>query len=161
VCFCVAISTMTRFRVVWVTGMLVAMCCWEATHAAADPADTHPPPPERILVPSYLEAAPGTGVVSVTRDAGGQSSQCTLELKVDGRPVALLRTSEGVTLHLAPGKHRFSVTGTESGNVCGPGAPDFPEVQTLQVTVAPEHPVDLRIGFGSTGRIHIAAHPSH
>lgn len=157
-CFCAGISRMTRLRLVWVTWILVLGGCGAAV---ADPADTHSPPPERILVPSYLEAAPGTGVVSVTRDAGRGYSQCTLELKVDGRPVALLRTSEGVTLHLAPGKHRFSVTGAESGGVCGPGAPDLPEVQTLQVTVVPEHSVDVRVGFDSTGRTHIASRPSH
>jgi hypothetical protein len=155
VCSGVAISMMTRLRVVWVTGMLVVGGC-AATQPVAAPADTHPPPPERILVPSYLEAAPGSGIVSVTRDAGSENSACTLQVRVDARPVALLSTSERVILHLPPGKHIVSVTGEEGSNACGPGAAVRPEMQAVQVTVAPEHPVDVRVGFGSTGRIHIA-----
>ena len=155
VCSCVAISAMTRLRVVWVTGMLVVVGGCEATHPVADPADTHPPPPERILVPGYLEAAPGSGVVSVTRDAGSENSACTLQVRVDARPVALLHTSERIILHLPPGKHILSVTG-EGGNVCGPSTPDLAEMQAVQVTVAPEHPVDARVGFDGSGRIHIA-----
>jgi hypothetical protein len=124
-----------------------------------DPPDMHPPPPERILVPAYLEAASGTGVVSLTRDAGSEYSACTLEVKVGGRPVVLLRPSEGVTLHLPPGKHRFSVTG-DGSNVCGPGTPEYAEVRTQSVTVAPEHPVDVRIGFGRTGRIYLTVSAS-
>jgi hypothetical protein len=156
VCSCVAISMMTRLRVVWVTGMLVVVGGCAATQPVAAPADTHPPPPERILVPSYLEAAPGSGVVSVTRDAGSVDSACTLQVRVDARPVALLSTSERVILHLPPGKHIVSVTGEEGSNACGPGAAVLPEMQSVQVTVAPEHPVDVQVGFGSTGRIHIA-----
>ena len=156
-CSCVAISTMTRLRVVWVTGMLVVVGGCEATHPVADLADTHPPPPERILVPGYLEAAPGSGVVSVTRDAGSVNSACTLQARVDGRPVALLRTSERVILHLPPGKHVLSVTGEEGGAVCGPGTPTLAEMQAIQVTVAPEHPVDVQVGFSSPDRIHITS----
>src|SRR5215469_12000144 len=118
----VAISTMTRLRVIWVTGMLVVVGGCAATHPVADPADTHPPPPGRILVPSYLEAAPGSGVVSVTRGAGSVESACTLQVRIDARPVALLRTSERVILHLPPSKHIVSVTGEEGSNTCGPGA---------------------------------------
>ena len=153
---CVAISTMTRLRVVWVTGMLVVVGGCAATHPAV-PANTHPPPPERILVPSYLEAAPGSGVASVTRDAGSVNSACTLQARVDGRPVALLRTSERVILHLPPGKHVLSVTGEEGSNACGPGAAVLPEMQAVQVTVAPEHPVDVQVGFSSPDRIHITS----
>lgn len=149
----VAISTMTRLRVVCVTGMLMVVGGCRATHPVAD-ADTHPPPPERILAPAYLEAAPGSGVVSFTRDAGSEYSACTLQARVDARPVALLRPSERVVLHLPPGKHILAVTG-EGGNVCGPGAPDFAEVGSIQVTVAPEHSVDVRVGFNSSGRISI------
>ena len=155
VCSCVAISTMTRLRVVWVTGMLVVVGGCEATHPVADPADTHPPPPERILVPGYLEAAPGSGVVSVTRDAGSVNSACTLQVRVDARPVALLRTAERVILHLPPGKHVLSVTGEEGAGVCGPGTPALAEMQSVQVTVAPDHPVGVRVGFSSPDRIHI------
>ena len=155
-CSCVAISTMTRLRVVWVTGMLVVVGGCEATHPVADLADTHPPPPERILVPGYLEAAPGSGVVSVTRDAGSVNSACTLQARVDGRPVALLRTSERVILHLPPGKHILSVTG-EGGNACGPGEPSYAEMHAVQITAAPEHPVDVQVGFSSPDRIHITS----
>ena len=150
-CSCVAISTITRLRVVWVTGMLMVVGGCPATHPVPD-SETHPPPPERILVPDYLEAAPGSGVVSFTRDAGSQYPACTFQVRVDARPVALLRPSERVVLHLPPGKHLLAVTG-EGGNVCGPGAPELAEVSTIQVTVAPEHAVDARVGFGSSGRI--------
>jgi hypothetical protein len=156
VCSCVAISTMTRLRVVWVTGMLMVVGGCSGTHPVPD-SDTHSPPPERILAPAYLEAAPGTGVVSVKRDAGSEGSACTLQVRVDARPVALLRTSERVILHLPPGKHVVSVTG-EGGNVCGPSTPDLAEMRAVQVTVAPEHPVDVRVGFDWTGRISI--HPT-
>ena len=150
------LSTMTRSRALWVTGMLVVVGGCEATHPMAAPADTHPPPSERILVPAYLEAAPGSGVVSVTRDGGPQYPACDLQVRVAGQPVALLRTSEKVVLHLPPGKHVLSVTGSESSNKCGPGGATLPEMQALQVTVAPEHPLEVLVGFDSTGRIHIA-----
>jgi hypothetical protein len=161
VCSCVAISTMPRLRGVWVTGVLVVLGGCEATHSVADSADTNPPPPERILLPGYLEAAPGSGVVAVTRDAGAVNSTCTLQVRVDSRPVALLRTSERVILHLPPGEHVVSVTGEEGANVCGPGTPTLPEMQAVRVTVAPEHPVGVQVGFSSPDRIHIASHPSH
>ena len=152
-CSCVAISTMTRLRVVCVTGMLTVLGGCPATHPVPD-SDTHPPPPERILASAYLEAAPGTGVVSVKRDAGWEA--CTLQVRVAGRPVALLRAAESVTLHLPPGKHVVSVTEEEGGGgKCGPLAATEAEMQSLQVTVAPEHPVDVRIGFGNTGRVSI------
>ena len=157
-CSCVALSTMARLRVVWVVGMLLVVGGCQATHPVAAPAYTHPPAPERILIPSYLEAAPGSGVVSVTRDAGSQYSACDLQVRGAGQPVALLPTSEKVILHLPPGKHVGSVTGEESGNVCGPGGAINPEMQAVQVTVAPEHPVDVRVGFSSSGRIHIEHH---
>src|SRR5262249_54300688 len=112
------------------------------------------------LIPSYLEATPGSGVVSVTRNAGSENSACTLQVRVAGQTVALLRTSEKVILHLPPGKHILSVTG-EEGNVCGPGSPSQAEMHAVQITAAPEHPVDVRIGFDWTGRIHIASSPSH
>jgi hypothetical protein len=151
---------MTLLRVAWVTGMLVVAGGCEATHPAAAPADMHSPPPEQILVPAYLEAAPGTGVVSVTADAKSQYPGCTLEVQVDGRPVALLRASEGVVLHLPPGKHTFNVVG-EGGNVCGPSAPSAGGVRVTQVTVAPDHPVDVRVGFDWSGRMHLTSSPSH
>src|SRR3974390_2972168 len=112
-CSCVAISTTTALRVVWVTGMLLVVVGCQATHPVAD-ADTHPPPPEQILAPDYLEAAPGTGVVSVTRDAGSEGSACSLQVRVDTRPVAVLRPSERVVLHLRPGKRILSATEAES-----------------------------------------------
>jgi hypothetical protein len=148
---------MTRFRVVWVTGMLVVVGGCKATHPVADPATTHPPPPDRILIPSYLEATPGSGLVSVTRDAGSQNPECPdLQVRVAGQTVALLRTSEKVILHLPPGKHILSVTG-EGHNVCGPSTPSLAEMHAVQITAAPEHPVDVRIGFDWAGRIHIAS----
>ena len=105
-------------------------------------------------MPAYLEAAPGTGVVSVKRDAGWEA--CTLQVRVDTRPVALLRASETVILHLPPGKHVVSTTEEEGGGgECGPRLPGEAEMQSLQVTVAPEHQFDVRVGFGSTGRISI------
>jgi hypothetical protein len=152
VCSCVVIST---FRIVCVTGMLILALGCEATHTATDPANTHPPPSERILAPSYLEAAPGSGVVTVTRDAGSENSACTFELQVDARPVALLRVSERVVLHLPPGTHTLTVTG-EGGNVCGPSAPSSGGVRVARVTVAPDHPIDVQVGFDWSGRMHIA-----
>ena len=88
-------------------------------------------------------------------DRDAVDSACTLQVRVDARPVALLRTSERVILHLLPGKHIVSVTGEEGSNTCGPGAAVLPEMQALQVTVAPEHPAGVRVGFSSAGRIHI------
>jgi len=140
-------------------GMLVMLTGCQGIRRVPD-SEMHPVPPERILIPSYLEAAPGSGVVSVARDAGSQNSACTLQVRVDAQPAALLRPSERVTLHLPPGKHIVSVTG-EGANVCGPSTPDLAEMQAVQVTVAPEQPVDVRIGFGWSGRIHIDSRPSH
>jgi hypothetical protein len=77
-------------------------------------------------------------------------------VRVAGQAVALLRTSEKVVLHLSPGKHVVSVTGEESSNACGPGGAINPEMQAVQLTAAPEHPIDLLVGFDSTGRIHLA-----
>lgn len=156
-CSRVANSTMTRLRVVCVTGTLIVVGGCPATHPVPD-SETHPPPAERVLAPAYLEAAPGTGVVSVKRDAGWEA--CTLQFRVDTRPVVLLRASERVILHFPPGKHLVSVTEEEGGGgKCGPLAAVEPEQQTLQVTVAAEHPLDVRVGFNNTGRITI--HTEH
>jgi hypothetical protein len=147
---CVAISTTTAVRVAWVTGMLLVVGGCQATQPVAD-ADTPPPQSEHILAPAYLEAAPGTGVVSVTRDAGPEDSTCTFEVRVDTRPVATLRPSERVVLHLGPGQHTLSATeATGSVGQCGPHTPANTEVHTVEVTVSPEHPVGVRIGFDST-----------
>jgi hypothetical protein len=154
---CVAISTTTAFRVVWVTEMLLVVGGCQATHPVAD-ADAHPPPPAQILAPEYLEATPGTGVVSVTRDAGSEGSACTVQVRLSGMPVAMLRPSERVVLHLQPGKHILSTTEAESsGAPCGPHAPTYAEMHTVQVTASPERPVRVRIGFDSTGRLSLTA----
>lgn len=158
-CSCIATSTTTRLRFLCIAGILVVMGGCEATHPVAAPADMHSPSSDRILAPSYLEATPGSGLVSVTRDAGSQYRACDLQVRVAGQPVALLRTSEKVILHLSPGKHVVSVTGDEGGNVCGPGGAINSEMQAVQITAAPAHPVDVRVGFDSTGRIHIATQP--
>jgi hypothetical protein len=119
-----------------------------ASHPVPD-AETHPPPPERILVPSYLEAAPGTGVVTVKRDAGWKAGICSMHLLVDTQPVADLRTSERVVLHLPPGEHVLSVKG---GASCWLGS----ALVETQVTVAPERPVSVRLSVNESGEILIA-----
>jgi hypothetical protein len=115
-------------------------------------------PPERILAPEYLQAAPGTGAVSVTRDAGSAGSACDIQVRLSGRPLAILRPSERVVLHLKPGQHILSTTEAESSSgSCQIHTPTYSEMHTVTVTVSTEHPVGVRIGFDSTSRPFLTA----
>jgi hypothetical protein len=77
-------------------------------------AETSLVPRDRVLNPAYLEAEPNTGVVAVKRDPGLMAGGCKFEILVDAQPVAQLKTSERVVLHLPVGDHNLG---------CGPSVP--------------------------------------
>jgi hypothetical protein len=64
---------------------------------------------------------------------------CTLQIRVDTQPVADLRTSEWVVLHLPVGDHVLSVKDVEAYCGLGVGIPE------LQVTVKEDRPLTIRL----------------
>lgn len=67
-------------------------------------------PPTAVLAPELLTSTPGSGAVVILRDSGASGSGCLHQISVDGRHVATLDNSEGVTLHLPSGQHVIGVT---------------------------------------------------
>jgi hypothetical protein len=84
-------------------------CCLLAACSTTPISLEEAAPPTAVLAPDLLTAAPGTGAVVILRDRGMSGSGCLHQVKVDGRHVATLDNSEGVTLHLPPGQHVLSV----------------------------------------------------
>lgn len=99
-----------------------------------------PVPIERILDATYLQAAPGTGEVTVKRDSGFIGSVCSSRIFVDGRPVADIRIEEKVVLYIPEGDHILSAWPT---GVCGG------EMADIEVTIKAGTQSSFRVGYGS------------
>jgi hypothetical protein len=116
-----------------------------ATQPLSD-AKTSPVPRDRILLPSYLEALPDTGVVAVKRDSGLLGSGCPLQFLVDTQPVANLKSSERVVLHVPVGDHVLSVRPT-GGGLCRLGT----GLYEVQASITSTSQLSYRIGVGVGG----------
>ena len=109
-------------------------------------SETKPVPSDRIIAPKYLEAAPDTGIVTVKRDRGVGGSACSIRFFVDAQPVADLRTSERVVLHLPVGEHVLSA---HPNGMCGGG------LREVRATVASSAALSFRNGYGGSGDLSI------
>lgn len=69
-------------------------------------------PTDQVIDPTYLPDRPGTGSVTIKRDSGFLGGGCTTRVLVNASPVADLKHSEKIVLHLAPGDYVFSAQGT-------------------------------------------------
>lgn len=105
-------------------------------------------PSDRILDATYLRSAPGTGVVTLKRDAGLGGSACAARVYVNTRPIADLRTSEKIVLHLPPGDYIFS---SQPNSICAGG------LSEVRSNVAAGAELTFRIGYGSNGDFSINA----
>lgn len=101
-------------------------------------------PDSRILAPQLLAQASNTGSLVVKRDSGFMGSACTIRVFVDAVPVADLRPSEKVEVHIPLGEH--SVVATSNG-ICGGGTSE------AAVVIMPERQRILRIASGQSGDI--------
>jgi len=72
---------------------------------------------------SYLQAAAGTGSVSIKRDSADTVAACSLVVLVDDVPAADLGLSERVVLHLPAGDHVLSVKERASAECRGVNVP--------------------------------------
>jgi len=70
-----------------------------------------------------LQAAPGTGSVSIKRDTADRVAACSLVILVDDVPAADLGLAERVVLHLPPGDHVLSVKERASAQCRGVSVP--------------------------------------
>jgi len=125
---------------------LAVLLCGCATNPTPD-AETRPVPPQRILNPAFLQVQPNTGVVAVKRDPGFMAGGSYTELLVDEHPVARLKTTERLVLHLPLGEHVLSAR-----PVCPLGSHGLAEVT---VTVRADTAASYRIGVGSGGDMSI------
>ena len=71
----------------------------------------------------FLQAAPGTGSVSIKRASADMVAACSLVVLVDDVPAADLGLSERVVLHLPPGDHVLSVKERASAQCRGMSVP--------------------------------------
>jgi hypothetical protein len=97
---------------------------------------------DQIIDSKYLEAAPGTGTVVVKRDRGFLGSACSSRVFVDANPVADLRPSQKVLMHLPAGDH---VIAAWPNGICGGG------MSEVRATVTTGVELTFRIGYGSNG----------
>jgi hypothetical protein len=104
---------------------------------------------ERLLDRTYLEDRPGTGRVTLKRDSGFLGGGCTTRVFVNAKPIADLRTSEKVVLHLPPGDYVFSTQGT--------GMCKLADTAEVRGTVASGVAIAFRIGSPSGGGLVIYA----
>ena len=84
---------------------------------------SQPTPLQSAGQPSYLQAAPGTGTVSIRRDSADTVAGCSLVVLVDEVPAADLGLSERVVLHLPAGDHTLSVKERASAECHGVNVP--------------------------------------
>src|ERR1700724_1053567 len=106
-----------------VGGLLLAVALVGCTTEPVRDSETTLVPTDRILAPQYLEPAPSTGVVAVKPGPGFMSGGCKMRLLVDEQPVADLKRSERVVLHLPVGDRLLGVR-----PVCPLGASGLSEV---------------------------------
>jgi hypothetical protein len=99
-------------------------------------------PDERIHDRTYLQAAAGSGLVTIKRDAGLGGSACNTSVFANGTLTAQLASSEKIALHLPEGAHIISAW---PNNPCGGGM-----VET-EAQVRMGKPLTFRIGYGSNG----------
>lgn len=84
---------------------------------------SQPTPVQSTGQSSYLQAAPGTGSVSIKRDSADMVAACSLVVLVDDVPAADLGLSERVVLHLPAGDHVLSVKERASAECRGVNVP--------------------------------------
>ena len=84
---------------------------------------SQPPPVPTAGESRYLQAAPGTGSVSIKRASADLVAACSLVVLVDDVPAADLGLSERVVLHLPAGDHVLSVKERSSAQCRGVSVP--------------------------------------
>lgn len=103
---------------------------------------------DRIIDSTYLHPAPDVGRVTIKRDSGLGGSGCSSRIFVNAKPVADIRTSEKVVLHLPAGDYVFSAW---PNGVCGGGMTE------VRATVKSGAELSFRVGYGSNGDFTINA----
>lgn len=103
---------MKRFALFCLIPALAAAC---ATSPVA-PTDAKPVPADRVFAYSQPIDGP-SGKLLVVRDQRAFGAACPIAVYVDGQVAAHFRTSETLTLHLAPGPHVIGA-GPSGGGMC-------------------------------------------
>lgn len=94
-----------------------------ATQPVPD-SETTPVPRARIRHPAYMDAAPGTGTLSIKRDPGFVYSGCDVTLLLDAIPIADIAQGERTVLHIPPGDHVLSAIPSGRGLCKGGNIPE-------------------------------------
>lgn len=105
-------------------------------------------PNERVIDSKYSQPAPETGQVTVKRDSGFFGAACSARIFVNAKPVADIRASEKVVLHLSSGDYIFSAW---PNGMCGGG------MSEVRSTVKVGDDLKFRVGYGSNGDFSINA----
>jgi hypothetical protein len=118
--------------------LAIAACAGCATQPVSD-SNASLVPGKRIVDSTYLEAKPGTGQVTLKRDSGIIGAACSVRLFVDAKPIADIRTSEKVVLHLPPAEYVFSAEPH-----CGGG------MREIHGTVRSGEAIAFRVAYGGS-----------
>jgi hypothetical protein len=131
-----------KLTILFCSLMVLSGC---ATHPISN-ADAVPVSMDRIFDSSFLQMLPGTGAVTIKRDSGLTGSNCSTRIFVDGRPVADIRTSEKIVLHLPEGEHILSAWPNEI--LCG-------GVVEVKTSIKAGTESSYRVGWGDAGDMSI------
>lgn len=104
-------------------------------------------PAERTFPAASARPTEGGGSIAVKRDAGLMGSACSARVWIDGQPVADLRQSERITVHVDAGEH---IVSAQPNGICAGGLVEG------QAAVKPGRTARFRIGYGTNGDFLIA-----
>lgn len=103
---------------------------------------------DRIIDSTYIHPGPDLGRVTIKRDSGVSGSACSSRIFVNAKPVADIRSSEKIVLHLPAGDYVFSAW---PNGMCGGGMTEVRAVVKSGVELS------FRVGYGSNGDFTIHA----
>jgi hypothetical protein len=94
---------------------LVLSACLAACASSPVPdKDTTPVPSDRVFAPQ-AKSSDDQVKITVTRDSAFVGAGCDVGLKLDGKLVAALGTSEQISFYISPGPHTLVITGYGHG----------------------------------------------
>jgi hypothetical protein len=101
--------------------------------------------PGKLIANAWSAPSVGSGVLTITRDAGLTGSLCTIHAYLDGAAIGDLRISQTITIYPTPGEHVASV---KSAALC-----DADDERSL--TIKPGETKRFRIAYAGSGTLKI------
>lgn len=137
---------MSMARAAQVTALALAAALSACSTTPATTGVT-PVPADRLLAAAKAAPVPGGGSIRVTRDSGLMGAACSTRVWIDGEPVADLRPSERVVVHVPSGER---IVSAQPNAICAGGLVE------VQANVRSGRESRFRVGAGHNGEVILA-----